>query len=125
LGFALTCAVFAQIPMEEFNLHLTGDLHAVSAANNLCAAQLDTRLFHETTTPSTKTDSLFWRLVPERNGQAPQFSPIQLRRLQRLGNANEERSEERGEERKRCRTCKDADWFGLLFGLLCVNVNRY
>ena len=35
------------IPMEDFNLHLTGDLHAVSIAHNLVAAALDTRLYHE------------------------------------------------------------------------------
>ena len=37
------------IPMEEFNLHLTGDIHAITAANNLLAAQIDTRIFHEKT----------------------------------------------------------------------------
>lgn len=35
------------IPMEDFNLHLTGDIHAVSAAHNLCAAAIDARLHHE------------------------------------------------------------------------------
>ena len=35
------------IPMEEFNLHLTGDLHAVSIANNLLAAAIDARVKHE------------------------------------------------------------------------------
>ncbi len=35
------------IPMEEFNLHLTGDMHAVGAAHNLIAAALDARLMHE------------------------------------------------------------------------------
>jgi len=35
------------IPMEDFNLHLTGDTHAVTAANNLLAAALDTRMLHE------------------------------------------------------------------------------
>ena len=35
------------VPMEDFNLHLTGDIHAVSAAHNLCAAALDARLYHE------------------------------------------------------------------------------
>ncbi len=35
------------IPMEEFNLHLTGDIHAITAANNLLAAAIDTRMFHE------------------------------------------------------------------------------
>ncbi len=39
---------YAQVvPMEEFNLHLTGDFHAVTAAHNLIAAALDARLFHE------------------------------------------------------------------------------
>jgi len=31
------------IPMEDFNLHLTGDIHAISVAHNLVAAALDTR----------------------------------------------------------------------------------
>ncbi|HUS94955.1 MAG TPA: formate--tetrahydrofolate ligase [Patescibacteria group bacterium] len=35
------------IPMEDFNLHLTGDIHAISAANNLVAAAIDSRWFHE------------------------------------------------------------------------------
>ena len=35
------------IPMEDFNLHLTGDLHAITVSHNLVAAALDTRLFHE------------------------------------------------------------------------------
>jgi len=35
------------IPMEEFNLHLTGDIHAVAVANNLLAAAIDARILHE------------------------------------------------------------------------------
>lgn len=69
------------IPMEEFNLHLTGDIHAVSAANNLLAAQLDTRIFHENT---QKDKALYDRLVPKVKGQR-KFSAIQLRRLKKLG----------------------------------------
>lgn len=47
--------------MVEFNLHLTGDIHAVTAANNLLAAAIDARMFHE----STQTDeALFNRLAP-------------------------------------------------------------
>jgi formate--tetrahydrofolate ligase len=34
------------IPMEDFNLHLTGDIHAVTAANNLLCAVIDSHLFH-------------------------------------------------------------------------------
>ncbi|XP_074092256.1 C-1-tetrahydrofolate synthase, cytoplasmic isoform X1 [Macrotis lagotis] len=69
------------VPMEEFNLHLTGDIHAITAANNLVAAAIDARMFHEV----TQTDkALFNRLVPSING-VRKFSDIQMRRLRRLG----------------------------------------
>ena len=32
------------VPMEELNLHFTGDFHAITAANNLCAAMLDNHI---------------------------------------------------------------------------------
>ncbi len=35
------------IPMEELNLHLTGDIHAVTSAHSLLAAAVDARLYHE------------------------------------------------------------------------------
>lgn len=39
---------YAQVlPMEDFNLHLTGDIHAVGVAHNLLAAAIDTRMMHE------------------------------------------------------------------------------
>lgn len=39
---------YAQVvPMQELNLHLTGDIHAVSSAHNLGAAAIAARLFHE------------------------------------------------------------------------------
>ncbi len=69
------------IPMEDFNLHLTGDIHAITAANNLLAAAIDTRLFHEST---QKDAALYNRLVPEKDGKR-EFSPIQMRRLKKLG----------------------------------------
>uniref|UniRef100_A0A2K5KB24 C-1-tetrahydrofolate synthase, cytoplasmic n=1 Tax=Colobus angolensis palliatus TaxID=336983 RepID=A0A2K5KB24_COLAP len=60
-----------------FNLHLTGDIHAITAANNLVAAAIDARIFHEL----TQTDkALFNRLVPSVNG-VRKFSDIQIRRL--------------------------------------------
>jgi len=38
---------YAQVvPMEDLNLHLTGDLHAITAANNLLAALIDAHLLH-------------------------------------------------------------------------------
>jgi formate--tetrahydrofolate ligase len=34
------------VPMEDLNLHFTGDLHAITAANNLLAAMIDAHLTH-------------------------------------------------------------------------------
>jgi formate--tetrahydrofolate ligase len=36
------------VPMEDINLHFTGDIHAVGAANNLLASMLDNQMFHPT-----------------------------------------------------------------------------
>ncbi|KAH9406591.1 Monofunctional C1-tetrahydrofolate synthase, mitochondrial [Tyrophagus putrescentiae] len=70
------------IPMDEFNLHLTGDIHAISAANNLIAAAIDARIFHESTQSDT---ALYNRLVPAQPLKPRKFSRIQLRRLEKLG----------------------------------------
>jgi len=69
------------IPMDEFNLHLTGDIHAITAANNLLAAAIETRIFHENT---QKDGPLFKRLVPTKKGKR-EFLPIMFRRLKKLG----------------------------------------
>jgi formate--tetrahydrofolate ligase len=38
---------YAQVvPMEDINLHFTGDIHAITAANNLISAVIDNHLFH-------------------------------------------------------------------------------
>jgi methylenetetrahydrofolate dehydrogenase (NADP+)/methenyltetrahydrofolate cyclohydrolase/formyltetrahydrofolate synthetase len=69
------------IPMDEFNLHLTGDIHAITAANNLLAAAIETRMFHEST---QKDGPLYRRLVPASKGKR-EFQKIMFRRLQKLG----------------------------------------
>jgi formyltetrahydrofolate synthetase len=70
------------IPMEDLNLHLTGDIHAITAANNLLAAAIDARLLHE----AAQTDeSLFDRLCPAEKDGSRRFSPVMLRRLRKLG----------------------------------------
>ena len=69
------------IPMDEFNMHLTGDIHAITAANNLLAAAIETRMFHENT---QKDGPLYRRLVPAKNGKR-QFAPVMFRRLKKLG----------------------------------------
>lgn len=70
------------IPMEEFNLHLTGDIHAITAANNLLAAAIDTRYFHES---RQSDEALFRRLCPEEKDGSRSFSPVMLKRLKKLG----------------------------------------
>ncbi len=70
------------IPMEDFNLHLTGDIHAITAANNLLAAAIDTRIFHEA---AQSDEALFDRLCPPAKDGTRSFSPVMLRRLRKLG----------------------------------------
>lgn len=53
--------------MDEFNLHLTGDIHAITAANNLLAAAIDTRMFHESTQSDQGSVPNFTRIQPETN----------------------------------------------------------
>lgn len=87
---------YAQVvPMEEFNLHLTGDIHAVTAANNLLAAAIDTRLFHE---DSQSDEALFRRLCPNNKD----FSAVMKRRLVKLGiDANKKPNELTPEEQSK------------------------
>ena len=66
------------VPMEDFNLHLTGDIHAVSAANNLLAAAIDARMLHERATPDD--DKLAKALCP--NGY---IAPTIRKRMVKLG----------------------------------------
>jgi len=70
------------LPMEDFNLHLTGDIHAITAANNLLAAAIDTRMFHE----SYQSDkALFDRLCPRDKKGQRHFSVGMQNRLKKLG----------------------------------------
>jgi formyltetrahydrofolate synthetase len=87
------------IPMEEFNLHLTGDIHAITAANNLLAAAIDTRMLHEKTTPDDAV--LFDRLCPAAKDGSRRFSPVMLRRLRKLGVSKTDPNALTPEERSR------------------------
>lgn len=70
------------IPMDEFNMHLTGDIHAISAAQNLLCAAVDTRMFHEHTSKSIS--GFYKRLVPAKKGKRT-FTPSMIKRLQKIG----------------------------------------
>ncbi len=86
------------VPMEEFNLHLTGDLHAVTAANNLLAAAIDARMFHES---RQSDEGLFDRLCPPARDGRRRFSPVMLRRLRKLGLSTMDPGTLTSEERRR------------------------
>jgi formate--tetrahydrofolate ligase len=61
---------YAQIvPMEDFNLHLTGDFHAVTSAHNLCAAMLDASLLHGNKL-GIDPQNIPWRRVLDMNDRA-------------------------------------------------------
>jgi formate--tetrahydrofolate ligase len=57
------------IPMELLNLHLTGDFHAVTAANNLLAAMLDNHL-HQGDELGLDPHNITWRRVLDVNDRA-------------------------------------------------------
>lgn len=70
------------LPMETLNLHLTGDIHAITAAHDLASAALDARLYHETRLGDDFTnqtglkrlnidkDRIIWKRVIDHNDRA-------------------------------------------------------
>ena len=57
------------VPMETLNLHLTGDMHAVTAANNLLAAMLDNHLFQGNAL-GLDLNEITWRRVMDVNDRS-------------------------------------------------------
>lgn len=58
---------YAQVvPMEDINLHFTGDLHAIGAANNLIAAMLDNHI-HQGNALDIDTNRVAWRRCVDMN----------------------------------------------------------
>lgn len=57
------------VPMENFNLHLTGDIHAIGAAHNLIAAMLDAHLHHGNRL-NIDVNNIPWRRVLDLNDRA-------------------------------------------------------
>ena len=86
------------IPMEDLNLHLTGDIHAITAANNLMAAAIDTRMFHES---RQSDEALFRRLFPEDKQGKRFFARGMKKRLEKLGIDKTDPNDMTEEERSR------------------------
>ncbi len=81
------------VPMEDFNLHLTGDIHAVSIAHNLLGAAIDARMMHER---NMSDKGLFKALFPK-----DEWAPSLLRRARRLGIKASKPSKISAEDRSR------------------------
>ena len=54
------------IPMEDINLHFTGDFHAIGAANNLLAAMLDNHIYHGNSL-NIDTEKITWKRCVDMN----------------------------------------------------------
>jgi methylenetetrahydrofolate dehydrogenase (NADP+)/methenyltetrahydrofolate cyclohydrolase/formyltetrahydrofolate synthetase len=85
---------YAQIvPMEDFNLHLTGDIHAVGAAHNLLAAAINNRMAKEA---RWSTTYLAKALCPD-----DEYTPSMRKRLEKLGIKSEKPSDLNDEDKER------------------------
>lgn len=85
---------YAQVvSMEDFNLHLTGDIHAVGAAHNLLAAAIDNRLAKEA---RWSTDYLAEALCPN-----DEYTPSMRKRLEKLGIRSKKPSDLSPEDKER------------------------
>jgi len=81
------------VPMEDFNLHLTGDIHAVGAAHNLLAAAIDNRMAKEA---RWSTNYLAKALCPD-----DEYTPSMRKRLEKLGIKSERPSDLSDEDKER------------------------
>ena len=76
---------YAQIvPMEDLNLHFTGDLHAIAAANNLLAALLDAHLHHGNEL-GIDPHTITWRRCLDMNDRSLRHVVDRARRPRRTG----------------------------------------
>jgi len=81
------------VSMEDFNLHLTGDIHAVGAAHNLLAAAIDNRIAKEA---RWSTDYLAQALCPD-----DEYTASMRKRLAKLGIESERPSDLNDEDKER------------------------
>ena len=81
------------VSMEDFNLHLTGDMHAVGAAHNQLAAAIDNRLAKEY---RWSTTYLAKALCPD-----DEYTPSMRKRLEKLGIESEKPSDLSDEDKER------------------------
>ena len=69
-------------PMEDINLHFNGDLHAISAANNLLAAMLDSHMYWQNPL-DIDPETISWRRAIDLNDRALREVDLNLGRGER------------------------------------------
>lgn len=57
------------VPMEDINLHFTGDMHAITAANNLLSAMIDNHI-HQGNALNIDSRTIVWKRVLDMNDRA-------------------------------------------------------
>lgn len=57
------------VPMEDINLHFTGDMHAITAANNLLSAMIDNHI-HQGNALDIDVNNIVWKRVLDMNDRA-------------------------------------------------------
>ncbi|MBZ4201480.1 MAG: formate--tetrahydrofolate ligase [Methylotenera sp.] len=73
------------LPMEDINLHFTGDFHAISSANNLLAALIDNHIYQGNAL-NIDPDSITWRRCMDMNDRALRDLVIKTQYKDRLSN---------------------------------------
>lgn len=73
---------YAQVvPMDEINLHFTGDFHAITSAHNLLAAMIDNHIFHGNLL-NIDQNRVVWNRVMDMNDRALRSLTINSKRIQ-------------------------------------------
>lgn len=65
------------VPMEDINLHFTGDMHAISAANNLLSAMIDNHI-HQGNELDIDVTNIVWKRVVDMNDRALRSTAVGL-----------------------------------------------
>jgi len=76
-GGAAGCGYAQVLPMEDINLHFTGDFHAIAAANNLLAAMVDNHIFWGNAL-GLDARRISWRRAVDMNDRALRETAISL-----------------------------------------------
>jgi len=65
------------VPAEDINLHFTGDMHAITAANNLLAAMIDNHIYHGNAL-NIDVERILWKRAVDMNDRALRYTVIGL-----------------------------------------------